>query len=77
MDNHPKGQTMEQHEIRIEGMTCGGCVRAVEKAIVAADPAAQAQVDLAAAKAAIRSGLPRSVFVEAIEAAGYDVANSA
>ncbi|WP_428699754.1 heavy-metal-associated domain-containing protein [Stappia sp.] len=60
-------------EIRIEGMTCGGCVASVKKALLAADPTASAEIDLASGKAAIETTLPRARIVEAIEAAGYDV----
>lgn len=60
-------------EIRIEGMTCGGCVASVRKAILAADQAASAEIDLASGKAAIETTLPQARIVEAIEAAGYDV----
>lgn len=64
---------LKDHELKIDGMTCGGCVRSVEKAIERADPAARAEVSLAAGRASIRSALERNAFVEAIEAAGYDI----
>jgi copper chaperone len=60
-------------EIRIEGMTCGGCVASVRKALTAADQSAQAEIDLASGTARIETALPRERVVAAIEAAGYDV----
>ncbi len=63
--------------IKIEGMACDGCVRSVRKAIAAADPAAQAEIDLATGIARVRSDKPDNEFVKAIEAAGYDVVPAA
>lgn len=60
-------------EIRIEGMTCGGCVTSVKKAISAADDRASTEIDLASGIARIETDLQQDRIVEAIEAAGYDV----
>jgi len=63
-------------ELRIDGLACGGCVKAVEKAIATTDPAAHAQVDLASGTARIETARPRAEIVAAIEAAGYDLAQA-
>ena len=60
-------------EIRIEGMTCGGCVTSVKKAVSSADETASTEIDLTSGIARIETALPRNRIVEAIEAAGYDV----
>lgn len=61
-------------ELTVEGMTCMGCARSVERAVTRADPAAAVTVDLPTGKVAIRSESARETFVAAIEKAGYDVA---
>ncbi|TPQ51943.1 hypothetical protein C2U72_05765 [Prosthecomicrobium hirschii] len=60
--------------LKVEGMTCMGCVRSVEKAVGRADPGARVEIDLPSGKVAIESATPRETFVAAIEDAGYDVA---
>lgn len=60
-------------EVKIDGMTCNGCVASVKKALAAADPAANAEIDLASGTARIETQMPRDRVVETIEAAGYDV----
>lgn len=61
-------------ELKVDGMTCGGCVKAVEKAVKRTDEAATVTVDLEAGRVAIDSDKPADAFRSAIEAAGYDVA---
>lgn len=61
-------------EFKVSGMTCGGCVKAVEKAVLRADPAAHVKVDLESGAVAVESAKPASDFRSAIEAAGYEVA---
>ncbi|SDT91404.1 heavy-metal-associated domain-containing protein [Stappia sp. ES.058] len=60
-------------ELRIEGMACQGCATSVERAIVAADPAARTEIDLDSGRARIESALPKERLVAVVEAAGYDV----
>ncbi|MBL8574675.1 MAG: heavy-metal-associated domain-containing protein [Hyphomicrobiaceae bacterium] len=57
----------------VEGMTCMGCVRTVEKVVGQADPAAKVAIDLASGKVTIDTAAERGVFVKAIETAGFDV----
>lgn len=61
-------------ELKVGGMTCGGCAKAVEKAVKREDPAADVVVDLATGAVRIASGKPAEAFAAAIEGAGYEVA---
>lgn len=61
-------------EFKVTGMTCGGCVKAVEKAVLRTDPAAHVTVDLASGAVSVESTKPATDFRSAIEAAGYEVA---
>jgi len=61
-------------EIRIGGMTCGHCARAVRRALLAAEGVATATVDLSRGIAAVTGGrLDPAALRRAIEAAGYTV----
>lgn len=60
-------------ELKVDGMTCGGCVRSVEKAVHKTDPGANVTIDLPTGAVRIESGRPSAEFAQAIEAAGYDV----
>ncbi|WP_439597534.1 heavy-metal-associated domain-containing protein [Falsiroseomonas sp.] len=61
-------------ELKVGGMTCGHCVRAVTKAIQARDPAATVQVDLAAGVVRADSRLSRADLAAAVASEGYSVA---
>jgi copper chaperone len=61
-------------ELKVEGMSCGHCVRAVTEAIRAKDPGAQVAVDLAARTVRAETSLPREQVAAAIEQEGYTVA---
>jgi copper chaperone len=61
-------------EMKVDGMTCEGCARAVTKAVQSADPAARVDIDLPSGRVRIEGSAPRERLAEVIEAAGYDVA---
>jgi copper chaperone len=56
---------------RVGGMTCGGCVSAVTRAIRRLDPEAAVAVDLAAGKVSVGSTLAEDAVQRAVEAAGF------
>jgi len=56
---------------KVQGMTCGHCVRAVTNAIKGEDPAAEVQVDLAKGEVAVQSQLPAEQIVGLIVEEGY------
>jgi copper chaperone len=57
---------------KVEGMSCGGCVTAVEKIVRRVDPQAQIRVDLAAARADVATSVPPETIGEALTKAGYE-----
>ena len=59
--------------LKVSGMTCDHCTRAVTKAIHGIDPAAQVQVDLATGLVKVESAGSRADMARAIEDAGYSV----
>lgn len=61
-------------ELKVEGMSCAHCVRAVTEAIRARDPRAQVAVDLAAGTVRAETSLPRQDVAAAVEEEGYKVA---
>jgi copper chaperone len=63
--------------MKVEGMTCMGCVKSVKGAIAQADPAAAVEVDLATGSVRVDTKLARETVVSAVENAGYDVASAA
>ena len=58
-------------EFLVDGMSCGGCVSAVTRAIHALDPAAVVDVDLGSKHVRIDSGVDRFVLSQALVDAGY------
>jgi copper chaperone len=57
---------------KVEGMSCGGCVSAVEKIVRRVDPQAQIKVDLAAARADVATQAAPEAVSEALTKAGYE-----
>src|SRR3954447_14616683 len=57
--------------LEVTGMTCGGCVAAVERIIKATDRKAAVKVDLASGRVEADTATPAAALVTAIEAAGY------
>lgn len=58
-------------QFRVQGMTCGHCVRAVTDAIRNDDPAADVNVDLSAARVQVDSALSAQRIIELISEEGY------
>jgi copper chaperone len=64
-------------KLKVAGMTCGGCVKSVERAVAAAAPGAKVSVDLKSGEVAIDGPAAKQAVVSAIEDAGYDVVGDA
>jgi copper chaperone len=60
--------------LKVEGMTCQHCVKAVTAAIQAKDPGAHVSVDLAAGKVTAETALDRATVTAVVEEEGYKVA---
>ncbi|MEB0205536.1 heavy-metal-associated domain-containing protein [Pseudomonas sp. CCC3.1] len=58
---------------KVDGMTCGGCVRGVTNAIKRIDPDSTVDVDLATKTVKVESALAAKDIVGAIEGAGFEV----
>jgi copper chaperone len=56
---------------RITGMTCGGCVRSVPRALESALPQAEIEVDLEQATARVRGEHDEAAVRRAVEQAGF------
>ena len=64
-------------DLRIEGMTCQGCVNAVTKALKRVAPAARIDVDLAAGRASIVGPAPPAgELATAVRDAGFAVTDA-
>ncbi|MDB5796261.1 MAG: copper chaperone [Paucimonas sp.] len=61
------------YELIVEGMTCGGCVRRVTRAIQSLDGGADVHVDLSSKTVRVDSTTALSGIRYAIESAGYQV----
>ena len=59
--------------LKVDGMSCGHCVKAVTAAIQAKDPNAKVEVDLADGTVKAETVLPRHVISMAVEEEGYAV----
>jgi copper chaperone len=58
---------------QVNGMTCGGCARAVTNAVKTVDEAATVQVDLASKRVTVESSADAANLQSAIGEAGYEV----
>lgn len=61
-------------ELKVTGMTCGHCTKAVTAAIQARDPAAKVEVVLAEGLVRATTTLPRTEVAALIAEEGYAVA---
>ncbi len=62
---------------KVSGMTCGGCVRAVSKAVKLAAPSAKVAVDLGRGLVTVEGDVAEAAIVDAIEGAGFVYAGRA
>lgn len=60
--------------LKVTGMTCDGCAKAVERVIKAQDPTAAVTVDRAAERVEVDTKATIAALVAAIEEAGYGAA---
>jgi copper chaperone len=61
--------------LKVSGMTCGGCINAVTRAIQSQDPAAKVQVDLGAQTVTLETSLSKDQASQLITEAGFPVAH--
>lgn len=59
--------------LKVSGMTCGGCINAITRAIQAQDPQAQVQADLASQTVNLETFLSMAQASELITEAGFPV----
>ena len=59
------------HSLKVTGMSCGHCVRAITRAVRGLDEMAAVQVDLATGVVRITSRLELEQLLELIRAEGY------
>lgn len=68
---------METTVMKVQGMTCSGCVASVKRVLEGVDGVASADVSLEAAQAVVRHDPVRAkhaALKQAVEEAGFDVA---
>jgi copper chaperone len=58
-------------QLRIDGMTCGGCARSVTGAIVSLDPSAKVEIDLSSRRVEVETSASESEIRRVLGAAGY------
>ena len=63
------------HILFVTGMTCGGCTKAVTRAVQMQDARATVQVDLNSQKVEIDSKLSREALITIVTDAGFPVVN--
>ena len=59
--------------LKVSGMTCGGCINAITRAIQAQDPLAQVQADLVSQIVNLETSLSSAQASELITEAGFPV----
>ena len=66
---------MKQTELKIDGMTCAGCVASVQNALRQVPGVRAVSVDLPGARATVEhdDGVLPGILAEAVNDAGYDV----
>jgi copper chaperone len=63
--------------LKVEGITCGGCVASIQRALGAAAPGAKVSVDAAKGEVEVAGAAAKAVVVAAIEDAGFTVTGEA
>ncbi len=65
------------YELKVEGMTCGGCAASVKRALQSLDAQADVNVDLPTKIVKVNTGAQLDAVKAAVEDAGYDVVSAA
>ena len=68
---------MEKIHLKVEGMTCGGCVKSIQKALTSRDGVKAASADLDSGMVAVEfdaKAIDKSTIEKAIADAGFSVA---
>jgi copper chaperone len=63
------------YTLKVSGMTCGGCINAVTRAIQSQDPGAKVQADLATQTVTLQTSLSEEQASHLITDAGFPVQN--
>ena len=58
-------------ELNVKDMTCGQCVAAVTRAVKAADPRANVEVDLESKRVRVEGGRSADALIRSLSEAGY------
>jgi copper chaperone len=59
------------HKLHLPTMTCGGCLKAVTRAVQSLDGSARIEGDLATRKIVVQSSVQETGLIEALRKAGY------
>ncbi len=65
------------YELKVDGMTCGGCAASVKRALQALDANANVDVDLPSKTVKVDTAAQLDAVKTAVEEAGYDVVSAA
>lgn len=65
------------YELKVDGMTCGGCAASVKRALQALDAKAKVDVDLPSKIVKVETAAQLDAVKNAVEDAGYDVLSAA
>jgi copper chaperone len=60
--------------LKVSGMTCGGCVASVKRALAELAAGTPVEIDLAKGEVTLADSIDKARAIAAIEDAGYDVA---
>jgi copper chaperone len=63
--------------LKVQGITCGGCASSIKKALAVAAPGSEVAVDINAGEVKVSGQADRVKVVTAIEDAGFDVVGDA
>ncbi len=61
--------------LTVSGMTCGGCIKAITRALQVQDPTATVEADLASQTVGVQSSLSPELTRQIIGDAGFPVLN--
>lgn len=67
-------EEMIMHCYSVPKMSCGHCAGTIDQAVESVDPVAEVTFDLKAKQIAIRSAAEDAQIVNAVRAAGYEIA---